>query len=204
MKKSILNLGLVGILLTVVLIACSNNTRRTTETKPKKNSFPTVLVQQEPGGNVGVYQQDLRIYPAVTVDGKTVAGDHSFMLFSTASYKGKIPKCVQKNLSFSISHSVPEQGSWRFPPSAKASVSIDGVSHPLSVYSQLPYALPAMADQMKDPEPSEAVIISATCEMYQLLSKAKAVTFQIGDGSFDIDGATIANFREFAGDIGYK
>lgn len=205
MKKNGLNLGLVVIFFIIASMACSSNTGRTTaEPKPKKNSFPTVLVQKGSGGSVGVYQQDLVIYPAVMVDGKPVAGDHSFTLFSTDTYKGKTPNCDQKTLSLSISHSVPEQGAWRFPPSTKASVTIDGVALPLTVYSQLPYALPAMADHMKDPEASEAVIIAATCDMYKLMSKAKSVTFQIGDASFDIDGATISNFREFAGDIGYK
>lgn len=202
------NLVLVGVLLAALAVGCSNSPSRssgsTDSTKPRTASIPHVLVQKENGGATGVYQQDLKIYPAVMIDGRPSPGEHEFTLISTASYKGKGPSCAPKSLTFTITHHISENVGWKFPPSTKAAVRIDGVSVPLNVYSQLPYEMPAMAKYMKDPEPAEALVVSPTCDMYRLLSKAKTASFQIGGASFDLDGAAIDNFREFAGDIGYK
>jgi hypothetical protein len=41
--------------------------------------------------------------------------------------------------------------------------------------------------------------------MYQRLARAKTVGFTIGDNaSFELEGAAVDNFREFANKIGFK
>ena len=202
------NVTLTAAVLALAALACASDPSgsKKTTANVRTASFPHVSVQKEKGNTTGVYQEDLIIYPALIVNGKQlVDGNHSFSFASTASYGGRAANCVEKNLAMTLSHDADDIKTWGFPPGTKATIVVDGSAIALKVYSQLPYALPSMAKYMKDPQPSEALIISPTCDMYRRLSKAKSVSFQIGDNAaFELEGDAIDNFREFASDIGYK
>jgi hypothetical protein len=196
------------LILLMVGLGCGS-ADKTTE-GPKKQQLqsvtsPHILVQSEPKGKTGVYQQDFRILPELVVNGEAIApGEHSFDLFSTSSYSGKKPSCDAKSLVLTIGHSTSRDISWRFPPNTTASVIVDGTPIDLKVYSQQPYAMPAMAKYLKNPEAAEGLIIAPGCELYQRMSKAKTIEFQIGNASFKLEPEGVASFREFAQDIGFK
>jgi hypothetical protein len=187
-------------------LACGSAERARSDTKKlRAATSPKILVQPEPKGKTGVYQQDFRILPELLVDGKIVpSGEHEFTLFSSGNYSGKKPSCDVKSLALSLSHVTNRDDGWKFPPSAAASVIVDGTPMVLNVHSQLPYKLPSMANYMKDPQASEALIITPTCEMYQRISKAQTLEFRIGNAGFALSSENVASFREFAQAIGYS
>lgn len=203
MKNGLLPL----LILLIAALGCGSvdKTSENPKTQLKAPTAPHILVQSEPKGKTGIYQQDFRILPEMVVNGEVISpGEHSFDLNSTSSYSGKKPACDAKSLVLTIGHTTSRDISWRFPPNSTASVSVDGSKLPLAVYSQLPYAMPTMAKYLKDPEASEALIIAPGCEVYQRMSKAKTVEFQIGNGSFKLEPEGVASFREFAQDLGFK
>lgn len=204
-KPNSSSFGIVSLALVVWFgLACGSGGTSSKELKrldpPTK---PTLLVQPEPKGKTGVYQQDFRIIPTLLVDGKSSRAEHAFTLFSMASYSGKKPTCVAKSLAMSISHETSDLDEWRFPPNASVSVIIDGAPTNLKVYNQLPYKMPSMADHMKNPKASEGVTIEPGCQVYQLLSKAQTISFKIGNATFDLAPDGVQNFREFGRAIGY-
>lgn len=191
-------------LLIFVVVGCGSTNRENTGTQSKPaSSKPSILVQNEPKGKTGVYQQDLDFIPTLMVDGKASASDHSFGIYSMASYSGKSPKCEVKSLALSMSHSSPDVHAWRFPAKASAAAVIDGEIIPLKVYSQLPYKMPDMAKYMKNPEASEALIIAPDCALYKKFAKARTVEFRVANASFALLPDGVSNFAEFAKAIGY-
>lgn len=137
------------------------------------------------------------------VNGKSVDGDHGIEISSTDAFKGKVPKCDQKSLVLSISHDTSDIGTWRFPQGTTLNIVIDGNMNGLQVYSQLPYKLPDMAKYMKDPEPSESLILAPKCELYKKFATAKSIEVKIGDASFELPPEGVASFRDFSRAIGY-
>jgi hypothetical protein len=200
------SLSIPFLILLAAALGCTsgNQTSGNSKNELKGATTPHLLVQSEPNGKTGVYQQNFRILPELLVNGEAISGEHSFDLASMSSYSGKKPRCDAKSLVLSISHSALRDDGWRFPSNSTANVIIDGSPSKLNVYSQIPYGPPTMAKYMKDPEAGEALIISPGCELYQRLSKAKTMEFQIGNASFGLDPGGVASFREFAQALGFK
>lgn len=203
MKNAIGSLTSLLILLICVVGCGSRNRSVDTGRSIKTATSPTIKIQSEPKGKTGVYQQDFRILPTLKVDGKPSEAKHGFTLFSMASYSGKKPRCETQSIVFSVSHDTTDINDWRYPSATAVKVVIDGATHDMKVSSQLPYKMPEMANYMKDPQPSEAILVSPGCELYQKLAKATLVELQIGNGSFSLPPEGVANFREFAKAIGY-
>jgi hypothetical protein len=166
---------------------------------PQSNTYKParLLIQNEPRGNTGVYQQHLKLSSPLFIDGKLADEEHAFEVNNTASYKGKTPTCVSEHLAFMITHTTPTKAGWHYPSKASISVIADGQTlKPVKVVQQAP--------EIEDGEYWETLIVQPTCEMFSSLGKAASAEIQIGNASIKVSSDELNDLKKFAEAIGYR
>jgi len=142
---TLLNWFFVINLWVVLILGCKSSSSETKETKsglPPKAGVEykhgtKIIVQYLPAKDeTNIYQQEFKMQPELISVGKPVKEKHSFEINNMASYSGRKPSTIPTNLSFTFTHSTPNQNGWHYPPKAKFIFIADGERVETPVYSQ--------------------------------------------------------------------
>ncbi len=137
--------------------------------------------------------KDPPLKPDLTINGQTIKDRHIFEFFDMVGYDGRKPSTIPTDMSLSIIHSIAIEDEWHFPPNVRLSITADGHTFDIPVYSQIEL----MKDDPSDAEFYEVLITSPTYDMYMKIANSSSVTIQIGQASFNLDEEIILSYRDF-------
>jgi hypothetical protein len=153
---------------------------------------------------INYYLSELKLRPAVVVQGKPVNG-HLFEFYSSAS--SKISARPPQKLTFELTHEIVSKSLWHFPtPQPTSDFKTPNASIDLTIVADgISLALPRLyQSELKKDEPSDAtfyetLITEISLADFNRFANSKAVVIKFGSlASFELSAEAIAAFSDFA------
>jgi hypothetical protein len=152
---------------------------------------------------VNYYQSELKIVADLNVAGRVLKG-HSFDIGTTAS--GKLSRQPPEEVVLTIIHEIEDQQMWHFRRPSQtdsleqpnATIDFTIVADGEKVLLKRGYQSELKKDLPTDKTYYDSLITSMPFATFSRIAQAKAVEFQLGAASFNLDANTTAALKDFA------